>query len=471
MTDYRLHLSFQTKHKNLIAGAIGLIALTGCSKLVDMSKPGSTSGMLAANSRVQAWVEDNIALQPNFQGITKARGGPGISENGVFAIETVKQSPAEAAQLAKRFGMSEVTDRKDPDASDTSTSLQQYAAKFRNGDASVKFYKVKGNPESLKLKTGRRFEHALYFYDSQQGEGILQLGYTDFKGVHEAEAALDKIMTPKAPPSQLLQRAEAGDARAQYELAKFYQKNNPFNRGIPLSSVKWYQKAAEQNNVEAQYELGCIKSGTLPVHDVEGAELWLTKAANAGHRDAPARLAMLYSYGGTASGAKKARPWLKKAAANGSPEGMYHLAISLGDTPAERKEAIALLQKIVENNNDHWKQTAAISLVDALSRDGQKQEAMRYLRMAADEGDSQSQVRLGDLMAAEGNFKDAARYFKLVCDHTPAYNTSLLPGGTTAGTNEYNRAVESEKSGDIKQAAILYRTCYTLRAQAAASQF
>lgn len=473
------------------AGGVSLavlacLLLTACSNLVDMAKPGSTTDMMAVNSRMQANVEDGIALQAKFHGLVHGQGG-GLSEVGVYSVESLQNSAEEAATLAKRLGMTEVTDRNDPDASEGTYGLSKLATKFRAGDPDIKFYKVKGNPEPLKLSTGRRFEHGLYFYDTKRKFGLMQLSYASMKDARAAEDHLEKIMTPKAPPPDLLARAEKGDAVAQYQLGKFYQKNNPFNRGTPLTAEKWYRKAAEQGNVKAQYELGCVlQREDFVGHDNTEAQRWLTTAAKSGHTDAQATLGKVLSYGihtdtaGSASPAAntdalaarqaqsaKSKEWLRKSAEGGSIDGMYSLAMALRDTPAEKQESIALLKKVVDIGGKYQKLHAANALASYLNEGGEQAEAFKYLQIAADSGDAGAQSQVGDLLFARSDYAEAARYFRMACEQSPIIKEKGFITFMVAGATQYNQALDAEKAGDPKKAAILFRTAYTVHAQEA----
>ena len=61
--------------------------------------------------------------------------------------------------------------------------------------------------------------------------------------------------------TELRQKAEQGDAKAQCRLGSLYK----FDEGIPQDykeAVKWFTKAAEQGDAEAQWLLGnCYKFG------------------------------------------------------------------------------------------------------------------------------------------------------------------------------------------------------------------
>ncbi|MBR5893847.1 MAG: sel1 repeat family protein, partial [Bacteroidaceae bacterium] len=60
----------------------------------------------------------------------------------------------------------------------------------------------------------------------------------------------------------------------------------------PTEAVKWYRKAAEQGQVNAQYNLGlCYEIGVAK--DLAEAVKWYRKAAEQGHADAKAALQRL----------------------------------------------------------------------------------------------------------------------------------------------------------------------------------
>lgn len=50
-------------------------------------------------------------------------------------------------------------------------------------------------------------------------------------------------------------KAEAGDANYQMALGHRYEKREGVAKD-PVEAAKWYRKAAEQNDVDAQYNLG-----------------------------------------------------------------------------------------------------------------------------------------------------------------------------------------------------------------------
>ncbi len=94
----------------------------------------------------------------------------------------------------------------------------------------------------------------------------LRSGDTDKPAV-EPEPKLENPVeapAPPAPPAQekfdvaaLIKKAEAGEAKAQLELAQRYQTG----MGVPVQAIKavhWYRRAAEQGELEAQFNLGMM---------------------------------------------------------------------------------------------------------------------------------------------------------------------------------------------------------------------
>jgi uncharacterized protein len=79
--------------------------------------------------------------------------------------------------------------------------------------------------------------------------------------------------------SQIIGRAEHGDARAQAMLGFMYANGH----GVPQSydaAVNWYLQSAEQGDPEGQYLLGLMYDKGLGVHiDVIKAYKWLNLAA------------------------------------------------------------------------------------------------------------------------------------------------------------------------------------------------
>ncbi|TAL27429.1 MAG: sel1 repeat family protein [Alphaproteobacteria bacterium] len=147
---------------------------------------------------------------------------------------------------------------------------------------------------------------------------------------------------------QIKADAEQGDAAAQLRLGKYYSRiaseaygyesfqeyqNGTMNFNPPEThlskvpqileeSAKWYRKAAEQGNAEAQNYLGGAYWYGLGVQDDnEEAVRWYKKAAEQGNLNA--QLQLRYIYDGVLGGRtikvdhEEAAKWLEKAKENG----------------------------------------------------------------------------------------------------------------------------------------------------------
>ena len=105
-----------------------------------------------------------------------------------------------------------------------------------------------------------------------------------------------------------------GSVDAQFDLAIFYD-----NDGDPAEAAKWYEKAAQLGNVEAQRIIAMRYSRGEGVNrDMGMAAYWFQQAALAGSASAQYNLAVLYHKGdGADQNTEQALYWLEQAAAQG----------------------------------------------------------------------------------------------------------------------------------------------------------
>ncbi len=116
--------------------------------------------------------------------------------------------------------------------------------------------------------------------------------------------------------------AEQGNARAQFELGRMYYMYYHSVGGVPDygKAAKWFQKAAEQGDVHAQFLLGTLyyDGEGVPKNDIEAAK-WFRKAAEQGFTETQLYLGLIYAEGG--GGVPKndieAYAWFLLAKANG----------------------------------------------------------------------------------------------------------------------------------------------------------
>jgi len=98
---------------------------------------------------------------------------------------------------------------------------------------------------------------------------------------------------PAVPSPEFLRRqqaAEAGDASAQVEVGAYY-----YRRGEHAAALRWFTKAAEQQNSQAEYSLGVLHlEGSGTAKDEAEAVRWFEKAANKWNLDAMNNLVAIH---------------------------------------------------------------------------------------------------------------------------------------------------------------------------------
>lgn len=133
--------------------------------------------------------------------------------------------------------------------------------------------------------------------------------------------------SPSPPPqpliggpdvSEILKRAEAGDANAQNQLGVFYSEG----RGVPQNypeAKDWFKKAADQGHPDAQVNLGTLYSlGQGATFSDQMALFWFQKAAEQRNALAFAKLGMMYERGrGVPQSLVDAHMWYNLSAAYG----------------------------------------------------------------------------------------------------------------------------------------------------------
>jgi hypothetical protein len=126
---------------------------------------------------------------------------------------------------------------------------------------------------------------------------------------------------------QVMAKAKAGDADAQFDLGYDYY----LNQGVPKDygqAALWFRKAAEQGDAVAQHDLGVLyENGQGVTQDYGQAATWYRRAADQGYASAQNNLGGLYYRGqGVPQSYAEAYFWENLAAAgmNGSSEqGMF----------------------------------------------------------------------------------------------------------------------------------------------------
>ena len=144
-------------------------------------------------------------------------------------------------------------------------------------------------------------------------------------GCSPAEAP-DTATTVDMELESLRQRAEEGDADAQYELGFVYETGLGVSQD-DVEAARWYRLAADQGLAVAQYNLGVmyVVGRGVPEDFAEGAR-WFRLAADQGHIASQSRLGGLYLVGmGVLQDYEEAHRWTRLAADQGFASAQFNL--------------------------------------------------------------------------------------------------------------------------------------------------
>lgn len=126
--------------------------------------------------------------------------------------------------------------------------------------------------------------------------------------------------------NDIIYNAESGNAIAQNELGYAYQFGTEKIKKDSAQALSWYEKAAKQGNIDAQYNYGyMIFNGEGTSVDYVNAVYWFKKAAEKGHAVSQYMLGYMHQHGcGTKQDNTEALYW-------------YSLAAKQGYSPAQDK--------------------------------------------------------------------------------------------------------------------------------------
>jgi uncharacterized protein len=123
--------------------------------------------------------------------------------------------------------------------------------------------------------------------------------------------------------------AEQGNMEGQFNLGLAYFKGEGVAKNF-IESAKWWGKAAEQGDVDAEYTIGVLYyTGTGMDTNYAEAVKWWRKSAEQGNAQAQAGLGGCYNQGkGVAKDGAEALKWFRKAAEQGNDDGQFFLGAS-----------------------------------------------------------------------------------------------------------------------------------------------
>lgn len=131
---------------------------------------------------------------------------------------------------------------------------------------------------------------------------------------------------PLLPDSELVQKALKGDPTSQFLVGVGYEMTGEVVNFE--EAIKWYRKAADQGQPEAQNALGYLyQTGRGVPQDVNEAVKWYRKSADQGDPNGQSNLGYMYREGmGVARDSNQAADWFRKSAEQGWAWGQAVLA-------------------------------------------------------------------------------------------------------------------------------------------------
>lgn len=196
--------------------------------------------------------------------------------------------------------------------------------------------------------------------------------------------------------------AEQGNAEAQFKLGNMYYDGCDESHS-PEDAIEWFYKSAKQGYAEAQVKLGDIFY--LDYHtkiDEKGEEKAVElyhKAAEQGYAEAQVKLGIYYN---NIDNVEEAIKWYHKAAEQGNVDAFLGLGeIYTDDEAYNIKEAIKWYYKAAEQDSVE----AFLALANIYNDDKtcNVKEAVKWCYKAIEQGDEEDIDECGDLLNSLGN--------------------------------------------------------------------
>ena len=235
--------------------------------------------------------------------------------------------------------------------------------------------------------------------------------------------------------------AEQGLSVAQYNLGYLFYVNKNYFEAIP-----WLRKAAEQGDAEAQNYLGvCYSNGYGVSKNMEEAAKWYRKAAEQGLSTAQCSLGFCYFLGdGVRQDYTEAVNWYRKAAEQGLSTAQCSLGncYYLGDgVRQDYTEAVKWYRKAAEQNNANAFASLGDAYLDGKGVVQDKREAEKWLLKAAEQN-VDCFFSLGQLYFLEKNYNEAMKWFRKAADNGDVSAQQCLGLCYKDGYNNYDEAMK-----------------------------
>jgi hypothetical protein len=260
------------------------------------------------------------------------------------------------------------------------------------------------SPEQPSSVTTESNTRKLDIFDTIRDNEINSIATEPNKWIPKSEILIKEEQPNSVPVDQnaikaIIEKANKGDANAQYELSGIYL----YGKGIPQDgneSMKWLKKSAEGGHAWAQ------KIMILAAHDYNDRIRWCTKAAERGDAWAQLMLGAMYNYGeGVIQDYNEAAKWYRKAAEQGDANAQRDLGTMYYEgkgVPQDYKEAIKWYRKAAEQGDAEIQFFLGRIYALGIGIAQDYNEAIKWLTKAAEQGNEGSKSLLG-LMNYKGD--------------------------------------------------------------------
>ena len=192
--------------------------------------------------------------------------------------------------------------------------------------------------------------------------------------------------------------ADQGNANAQYSLGLMYH----YGTGVPQSyeeAATWYRKAADQGNAAAQNNLGWMYHNGYGVpQSYDEAVTWYRKAADQGYATAQTNLGWMYRNGyGVPQSYDEAVTWYRKAADQGYATAQTNLGWMYRNgygVPQSYDEALRWYRKAADQGYATAQYNLGWMYENGYGVPQSNDEALRWYRKAADQGNADAKKAL-----------------------------------------------------------------------------
>ncbi len=252
---------------------------------------------------------------------------------------------------------------------------------------------------------------------------------------------------------QLRQRAEMGDAAAQFTLGVMYTNG----RGVPTNeeeAVKWFRLAADQGNASAQSNLGVMyASGRgVPKNETEAVK-WYRLAADQGNTNAQSNLGGMYANGrGVPKDEAEAVKWYRLAAEQGQMHAQSNLGVMYEKgrgVAKDEAEAVKWLQQAAKQGHAASQLNLAWRYKNGWGFAKDEAEAAKWFHLAAEQGQMLAQSNLG-VMYENGqgvakNETEAVKWYRLAAEQGHAASQLNLARRYESGQGVTKDEAEASK--------------------------